>query len=327
MATPKRLVLIDGHAVVFRAFYAFPHLTNSEGELVNAVYGFCLILLNVIVDLEPTHILVTFDRHEPTFRHEAFEEYKANRDETPEELRNQEPLVRKFIEAMNIPMFDKPGYEADDLIGTLACEACKDTDTEVVIVTGDKDLLQLVDDACGIQVYIPGRSRTPSLFYDEEAVVEKMGVRHDQIVDYKGFAGDSSDNIPGIKGVGPKTAISLLSAFESMEGVYEALGMYKAGKPTNFVASHEEFKDSFKEKGVGLAALKKVIGGMEMAFKSRELARIVTDAPVELSIEDCKVSGYEKKKVIELFEDLGFVSLIKRLPKDEFEMDVQEALF
>lgn len=335
MADKKRLILIDGHAVVFRAFYAFPHLTGPGGDLVNAVYGFALILLNVIVDLEPTHILVTFDRHEKTFRHEAFEDYKANREETPEELRNQEPLVHELVEALNIPEFSMAGFEADDIIGTLAKQACEDKGLEVVIVTGDKDLLQLVDDECEIRVYIPGRGRNPAVMYHEEQVVEKLGIKREQVADYKGFSGDASDNIPGIKGIGPKTAVTLLSEFGTMEAVYEELGLMKNGKLDTSkvreldpkVAEDKELVEKMKDKGIGKAVLGKLVLGAESAFASRELATINREVEVEYDLEACALNGYDKAKAIELFDRLGFESLVRRLPPDEFEHDVQEALF
>lgn len=318
----KRLVLIDGHALLFRAYYAIPMLTAPDGRMMNAVFGFTSTLLSVIEELDPTHIAVAFDSKGPTFRKEAFEEYKANRTKPPDELIEQFGVAREVVVALNIPKFEWQGFEADDLIGTLAQRAKSlNSNTgkskrqgsepvlETVIVTGDMDAMQLVDDKGKVSVYVPGRRGKPSLVYGEEEVVEKLGIRNDQVIDMKGLAGDTSDNIPGIKGVGSKTAVRLLNEFGNLEGVYEAVEEGRA------------------DKVVGKAMLEKIKAGKEVAFKSRELARIIRDVPLEFDLDKCLVSGYDKEKTFEVFESLGFKSLMERLPKDEFEMSVQEALF
>lgn len=312
----KRLVLIDGHALLFRAFYAIPYLTAPDGRMVNAVYGFTSTLLSVIEELEPTHMAVCFDSEGPTKRKEVFDDYKANRKKPPEELVEQFGLAFEVVEALNMPLFAVQGYEGDDLIGTLAEQVSKLQATgnkeqalETIIVTGDLDTLQLVDDKRRVRVYVPGRRGKPTRIYQEADVVDKLGIGKDQVVDLKGLAGDASDNIPGIRGVGPKTAVTLLKKFGSIEGIYRAL-----------------------EKGeldgvVGKAMIKKIKEGEKLARESRELARIVTEVPIKLDLEACRVHGYDKEKTLALFEELGFASLVNRLPKDEFEMEVQKALF
>ena len=304
----QRLVLIDGHAALFRAFYAIPVLTTPTGELVNAVYGFALTLLNSISELEPTHILVAFDASAPTFRHTDFAAYKAQRKETPAELKDQLGRVKGVVEALNMPIFEVSGFEADDVIGTLAVQAAKLKGVEAVIVTGDHDALQLVRDE-KVLVFMPGRSKKPSVMFDEEEVKKKMGVTPVRVVDLKGLAGDSSDNIPGIKGVGPKTALDLIRKFGSVEGIYKAIA------------------DKSAEGQISNTVLKKLAEGQEIALKSKMLATIVTEVPIKLDLDACRVSGYDKAKALALFEELGFKSLMGRLPQDEFEQGVQEALF
>lgn len=307
----KRFVLIDGHALLFRAYYAYPPLTTAEGELVGAVYGFTAILLNVLRELEPSHLAVSFDLGEPTFRHEAYTAYKAQRAETPKDLIAQEGRLREVVEALNIPVYEKAGFEADDVIGTMA-EQAKKTGIETVIVTGDMDALQLVDDdeKGVVRVYAPGRGNRAAVMYGEQEVRDRYdGLEPEQVIDLKGLAGDSSDNIPGVKGVGPKTAITLLKAFKTVEGVYEAL-------------------DKGELDGVvGAGMIGRLKADREMALASKKLATIVTNAPVRLHLDKCVLSEYDKEKTLRLFEELEFTSLVKKLPQDEFEKDVQEALF
>lgn len=308
----KTLVLIDGHALVFRAYHAFPPLTTPQGELVNAVYGFTRILLKVIKDLHPEYIAVTFDMGKPTFRHTAFAGYKAQRKEAPSDLLSQLGRVREVVGALNIPIFGVEGYEADDLIGTIATQHGNKS-LKVVIVTGDRDAFQLVKDGV-VTVYMPARGREDAREYAEEDVAEKMGISPAQVIDFKALSGDASDNIPGVSGVGPKTAILLLKAFGSLEGVYGALG--KAEKLT------ETQRGVLKE-----SLVKKLADGYESALLSQKLATIDCAAPITFVLEDCVVSGYDKKKTVDLFEKLGFKSLVGMLPDDAFEKGVQDALF
>ncbi|MBU0978587.1 MAG: 5'-3' exonuclease H3TH domain-containing protein [Patescibacteria group bacterium] len=311
-------LLVDGHAIIYRAYHAFPELTDPKGQLVNAVYGFARILLVAIRDFDPEYIAVCFDSKAKTMRAEEHDFYKANRPEMPDDLKPQIEKVSQLVTALNIPQFAVSGYEADDLIGTLAKQnALPEVQSQVknglltVIVTGDKDLLQLVDDLT--HVWLPRRSRTQTaLEYDTHLVKERMGVRPDQIADLKALMGDASDNIPGIKGVGQKTAVKLLQKFETLGKIYDRLARLELGESDELI------------KG---ALLEKLTTGKSQAYLSRELAQIKTNSPISTTLEACRVVGYDKTQAVKLFQQLGFFSLIKLLPKDEFEQGVQTALF
>lgn len=306
----KTFLLVDGHALIYRSFYGFPkELTTRTGQLINAVYGFSKILLTAIQKEEPTHIAVAFDHPKPTNRHKEFEAYKANRPTMPEELQPQIQIIKDVVKALNIPQFEIEGFEADDLIGTIN-RTVESLDKELltVILTGDKDMFQLVDN--DTHVYLPGRGRfSRDKEYGAEDVKEKMGVTPEQITDLKGLMGDSSDNIPGVKGIGPKTAGALIKEFDSVEGVYKAL------------------ESGIESKTFTPSVRKKLETDKENAFASKSLATIITDAPIKFVLDDCIVSAYNKEEISELFLSLDFKSLIKLLPRDEFEETVQEALF
>lgn len=310
------LMLIDGHALAYRAYHAFPPLTTSSGELVNAVYGFSRILLTVLRDLEPVYLACCFDLPKPTFRHTQYTGYKAQREEMPVDLQTQIERIKDVVLALNIPTFAVEGYEADDVIGTLAMKGTDGHDDEVdkvLIVTGDRDAFQLVTDQ--IHVYMPPRSK--EAFYTEfgpKEVEEKMGLRPDQIVDYKALAGDASDNIPGIKGVGDKTAVRLLQSFQTCDGIYEAL--------KNPETLTEDQRKLLKPKVV-----ENLSNGYEDMILSRQLATIDRDVPLTLVLQECVLTNYDKTTVSQLFESLDFKSLINLLPDDGFESSVQEALF
>lgn len=210
----NRLVLIDGNAILHRAYHAIPPLTAPDGSVVNAVYGFGTMLLRLIADLAPTHVAVAFDRPAPTFRKKLFEGYQAKRPKMDDALAAQIPKVHELLQSFGIPIFEYDGYEADDVIGTLT----KQSRGQVIIVTGDRDILQLVDDD-RVFVYMPTKGLSQAKLYDEKAVVERMGVNPKQIPDFKALAGDASDNYPGISGVGPKTAASLLTIHKTLANV------------------------------------------------------------------------------------------------------------
>lgn len=304
-------LLVDAHAVIYRAYHALPDLTTPDGTLANAVYGFTRILLTAIRDLEPQYLAVTFDHPKPTFRKQNFAEYKAQREEMPDDLKPQVGMIKDVVKALNIPKFEMEGYEADDLIGTLSLQA-KDKKTPVIIVTGDRDIFQLVQP--GIKVWLPGRGKVEAAEYDAQAVLSKMGVRPDQIIDMKALMGDASDNIPGIKGIGQKTAAKLLGRFDNLDNLYQAVEKIQSGEMSD--------KDILKG-----AVLKKLIEGKQSAYMSQQLATIETNVEIKLDLPACKTSGYNKEEVMELFEDLGFKSLIKLLPADDFELGLQDALF
>jgi|SRR3989339_1003351 len=204
----EKFVLIDGNAIIHRSYHAIPPLTNKKGELVNAVYGFASMLLKVWKELQPKYMAVTFDMAGKTFRHKKFEKYKATRKKADQELYDQIPLVHDLVRAFNIPIFERIGYEADDLIGTIAKYLKIEKNVEVYIATGDKDTLQLIDNS--IKVYTFGRGMSDIIVYDEKKFQERFGFEPKLMIDFKAFAGDQSDNIPGIMGIGEKTATDLI---------------------------------------------------------------------------------------------------------------------
>lgn len=311
----KIFLLIDGHAVIYRAFYAFPGLTDKQGRMINAVYGFARIILTAIRDFRPEYIAVTFDCHAPTFRHDNFTEYKANRAEMPDDLKPQIELIKEVVTALNIPQFAIPGYEADDIIGTISKileqpgQPGQQGKLLTIIVTGDRDTLQLVDD--DTHVWMPGRGKNQTdREYDIEAATEKMGVPPTQLVDLKALMGDASDNIPGVKGVGPKTAIALIQQFGSLDALYQSLE-----------------DGSALQRGLKPAVVAKLIAEKPQAYLSQSLAQIERSVPLTFALQDCTVNGYDKGTVVELFNQYDFHSLIPLLPPDAFETSVQEALF
>ena len=283
----ERLVLVDGNALLHRAFHAMPPLTTSSGELVNAVYGFSSMLLKSLADLHPEYLVAVFDAPGPTFRHQAYTQYKATRVKAPEGLYEQLPRIKEVCQAMNVPIYELPGYEADDIIATLARQA-KDK-VEVVIATGDKDSYQLVDKT--VKVFTPRKSFSDTVLLDEAGVEEKMGVKPSQIPDLKGLAGDPSDNIPGVMGIGAVGAAKLLQKYGSIETLYEHL------------------KDLPERQQKILAE------GSEDAVMSKQLATADDHVPVELDLEAARLSQYNKDKVLRLFHELEFNSLLNKLPE------------
>ena len=230
------LVLFDGNALIHRAFHALPPLTVSKtGEMVSAVYGFALMLLKVINELKPTHCAIAFDMKAPTFRHKLFPEYKAQRPPTPEELINQLGRVRELVSAFHIPIFELEGYEADDILGALSHQASKQ-DIDTVIVTGDADTMQLVSPRVKVLYPKPGRSFSDTMLYDEAAVIQKYSLKPEQIADFKALKGDPSDNIPGVPGIGEKTAVKLLQQFGSIEQIYEHIDEVAPPKTPDHIA-------------------------------------------------------------------------------------------
>lgn len=311
----KHFMIIDGHALIYRAFHAFPGLTSPTGQLVNAVYGFTRILLTAIDYYEPEYIAVAFDHKKPTLRSQEYEAYKAHRPPMPDELRNQIGLVKDVVTALGIPQFELEGYEADDLIGTVTRLSQLEQPEKVknLVVTGDKDLLQLVDD--NTHVWMPARGKFASdKEYDAPAVLDKMGVTPAQVVDLKALMGDSSDNIPGVKGVGPKTAVALITTYKNLAAVYERVAELEAD-PTQ------------KDPLIKGAVFKNLVADKENAFLSQKLAKIERNVPIEFALEPCKVSDYDKAETVKIFEQLDFKSLVPLLPKDNFEAGIQDALF
>jgi DNA polymerase-1 len=290
------LVLFDGNALIHRAFHALPPLTVSKtGEMVSAVYGFALMLLKVINELKPTHYAIAFDMKAPTFRHKLFHEYKAHRPPTPDELVNQLGRVRELVEAFRIPIFELESYEADDVLGTLSHQA-SNQDIDTVIVTGDADTMQLVSPRVKVLYPKPGRSFSDTMLYDEAAVSQKYSLKPEQITDFKALKGDPSDNIPGVRGIGEKTAVKLLQQFGSMEQIYDHIDEVTPAKLQTILRENEA-----------------------IARQSKELATIVTQTPITLNLDHCQVGQYDRRRVSELFRELEFASLLPKLPQIETE--------
>lgn len=298
----SKLVLIDGNAILHRGYHALPPLTTKRGEPINAVYGLVSMLLRVISDLKPTHIIVAFDRKEPTFRHKEFENYQAQRPPTDKALLSQFNKAKDVLYAIGIPAYEKAGYEADDIIGTLAKESEKKLD-ETVIVTGDKDILQLVTKKT--KVYFPKRGLSDAELMGEEEVIEKLKVTPTQIVDYKALVGDPSDNYPGVRGIGPKTAVDLLSKYKSKGEVYKKL---------------KEINPRVREK------LEKGKKDADMSYK---LAEIVKDVKFKHDIDSARSWRVDSDNVLNLFSEFGFRTLSKRVKKvgEEIERERQGSLF
>ena len=281
------LMLIDGPSLVYRGYFALPPLTTSDGMLTNAAFGFLQIVLRGMQDLKPDYAIVSFDLGKPQFRFEAYPDYKAGRPSMPDDLRAQFPIVREICQMMGIPIRELEGYEADDVIGSLVQEA-RAAGVDTYIVSGDLDGLQLVNDHVRLLTTRMGVAAT--VIYDEDKVMERYGLRPDQMLDYKALKGDTSDNIPGVPGVGEKTAIQLLQQFGSLDAIYEGLDEVK-GKLRDRLAEHRA-----------------------SAFLSRQVGRIVTDLPVELNLEEARTGRYDRRAVAQRFRELEFRSLIDRLP-------------
>lgn len=301
---PKRLVLIDGHGILHRAYHALPPLTSRGGELLNAVYGFTTMLFRVINDLKPDYLVVAFDVGKPTFRHEEFVGYQAQRPAVDVELISQIGRVREVLKAMGIPIFEVEGFEADDVIGTLSKQASK-RKIQTVIVTGDRDILQLV--GRDVKVFAPVRGLSQGELLDIKGAKEKMGVSSSCLVDYKALVGDASDNYPGVPGIGPKTAVLLLKRFGSLEAIYKNLRKV--------------------EKEFGEKVAEKLVAGKDSAYLSQKLARIVTNVSVKLDLKKAKFefTKKEKERTIEKLKELRFKSLVSRLEGEQGEKKRQVA--
>ncbi|MGG3469707.1 DNA polymerase I [Neobacillus pocheonensis] len=294
----KKLVLIDGNSIAYRAFFALPLLNNDKGIHTNAVYGFTMMLMKILEDEKPTHMLVAFDAGKTTFRHKTFVEYKGGRQKTPPELSEQFPFIRELLDAYGISRYELENYEADDIIGTLSLTAEKEG-YEVKVISGDKDLTQL--SSAHTTVGITRKGITDIEEYTPQHVAEKYGLTPEQIIDMKGLMGDTSDNIPGVPGVGEKTAIKLLKEFSTLENLLNSIGQVSGNKLKEKL---EEFKDQ--------------------ALMSKELATIERQAPVEVDIETIHYEGFIREKLVPLFKELGFHSLLDKLGEDSSATEVQE---
>ena len=288
------LVLFDGNAIIHRAFHALPPLTVSKtGEPIGAVYGFITMLFKAINELKPTHYAIAFDRPAPTFRHKLFDQYKAHRPKTPDELVGQLGRVRQMVEAFHIPIFELDDYEADDVLGTLSHQA-SEQGIDTIIVTGDADIMQLVSPRVKVLYPKPRSSFSDTMLYDEAAVIQKYGVKPEHIADLKALMGDPSDNIPGVPGIGPVAATKLIQQLGSAEDIYTHIDEVTPPKLQTLLQQNEA-----------------------LARQSKELATIVIQTPVTLNLEDCQVSQYDRQEVAKLFRELEFFSLLPKLPEIE----------
>ncbi len=289
----KRVFLIlDSNSILYRAFHALPSLTTKSGEPTGAVYGFCLSLFRMIKDFQPDFICACFDFPAKTFRHQTFKEYKAKRPPTPDELKPQIPKVKKILSSFGIPYFEKEGFEADDIISTIKEKIKNEKDLEILIVSGDQDLLQLVDEKTKVLVMTRGIKN--SILFDKEKVKEKFeGLEPFQIPDFKALVGDPSDNIPGISGIGEKTAVQLLLKFKNLENLYD----------------HIENLES---------KLRKILKDQkEKVLFFKEIVKLEKEVPIEFDLKKCQFGNYDKENVIQIFKELEFFSLLDKLPKIE----------
>ncbi|MCR3922495.1 MAG: DNA polymerase I, partial [Firmicutes bacterium] len=294
MTDNSKFLILDGSSLVYRAFFALPLLQTKQGLYTNAVYGFTTMLLKVLEDEKPAYVAVAFDKSKKTFRHKKYSEYKGRREKTPQELSEQFSRVRDLLAALQITVVETEGYEADDLIGTLAVSAQK-SQLRPVIVSGDADVFQLVDTPA--DVIFTRRGITQVERYNAEELQRKYGLTAKQFIDYKGLKGDSSDNIPGVPGVGEKTALKLLAEFGTLEGVYEHLDEIKGKLRTNLADNREQ------------------------AFLSKELATIITDVPLDFMPEHYARQEPQLERLRKIYAQLEFNSLLDKLPQADGGQD------
>jgi len=290
---PPRLFLIDGSSYIFRAFFAIPPtLKNAAGMPTNAIFGFTNILLKLLKQHRPEYVVVALDAGRETFRNEMFADYKSNRPEAPAELIPQFPYFRKVLDALNLQLLELPGYEADDIIATL-CGTMSGQGCEVIVVSSDKDLMQLVTD--GIRLLDSAKDR----WIGAEQVKEKFGVAPGQVIEVMGLMGDAVDNIPGVKGIGEKTAIALIQQFQTLENLFD----------------HLDEVEQMKLRGA--ARVRNILaGGKQAAFLSRALATVKRDVPIETSLEALRARPRDIEKARPLFTELGFTNLLKLLENE-----------
>ncbi|MFA6190490.1 MAG: 5'-3' exonuclease H3TH domain-containing protein [Candidatus Staskawiczbacteria bacterium] len=298
MEKNQRLIIIDSNALLHRSFHALPPLKTKSGQETGAVYGYLLTLFKALTDLcpsgtspegrKPLYIVACFDTKGATFRHEMYKDYKVQRPATPSGIVSQIPVAKEVVEALGIPIFAKEGVEADDLIATICT---KNSELEIFIVSGDMDNTQLVNEK--IKVYTLGKGIKDTIIYDINRVRERFGVEPSQMVDFKALMGDASDNIPGVEGIGKKTAAEIIQKYGSIKNLYEELA-------TDTAVLKPKVKEALKQ-------------NKESALMSLELARMKADVDIDFKIEDCKFGNFDKNKVAEVFNSLEFYSLVDRL--------------
>ena len=286
-----RALLVDGSAIMHRAYHALPQLTDRQGKPTGAVYGFVRMLLKAIKELQPAYVVVAFDRPEPTFRKQLFIGYQAQRAVMDDALAVQFERVKQLLQALEIPVIEQAGFEADDLLGSLSLQLVEQSGRlgvdEVIILTGDKDLMQLVNDK--VKLYLPVKGVSEAEIVDSQGVVDKLGLRPDQVVDYKALVGDPSDNYPGVHGIGPKTAVKLLKQYQNWHNLWHHL---------------DELPDKLKVK---------LTAGKEAGQLSRQLAQIKTDLPIKLDWSRAQTVVDNPGRLQQVLEEFGFRSLVKQL--------------
>lgn len=289
----NRLIILDSNALLHRAFHALPPLKNKSGQETGAVYGYLLTMFKAIKDVKANYVVACFDTKAKTFRHEKFEDYKAQRPATPTGIISQIPIAKEVLGAFKIPVFAMEGFEADDLIATI-CQIApeQEKDLEIYIVSGDLDNLQLVNKAT--RVYTLGKGIKDTIIYDEEKVRERFGVEPSQMNDFKALTGDASDNVPGVPGIGKTTATDLIQRFGTIKNLYDEIS-------TDTAVLKPKIKDALKS-------------NKELAFLSRELVETKKDINMDFKIEDCRFGDFDTNAIKQSFEKLEFNSLINRLP-------------
>jgi DNA polymerase-1 len=318
----KKILIIDSHSVLHRAFHALPPLTTKKGEIVNAAYGFCLVFLKVLKEFKPDFVAATFDLPGPCFRHEKFKEYKGKRLPTAKELIQQFDKTKEILRAFGVSIFEKQGFEADDIIGTIVSDirhqgsnarpvrGREDSQrvpvsngVNCIILSGDLDTLQLIDEKT--KVYFLRKGVKDTMLYDTEGVKQRYeNLAPSQLIDYKALRGDPSDNISGVPGVGEKTALKLIREFASLENLYSAL-------------EQQSFTETMA-KSINQSVKTKLVENKEQAFLSKFLVQIRRDVPLDFKLEDCQFKGIDKEKANQIFEKFEFYALIKRINSDEF---------
>lgn len=291
----QRFLIIDANALIHRAYHALPPLRTSKGEGIWAVYGFILVLTKALRELQPDFIVAAFDLPGPTFRHREFKDYKAKRAKTPDDLSSQIPRVKEALESFNVLTLEKEGFEADDIIGTIAKNISElgPNSIETIIISGDLDNLQLIDEKT--KVYTMKKGLKDTILYDTEQVKARYGIGPEQIVDFKALRGDPSDNIPGVSGVGEKTAIKLIQAFGTLKKLYQEI---------------EEKTEEVQRLKPQL--VDRLLANKEQAFLSQVLAQIKKDLPIDFDLKKCQWN-YDREKVRRFFEKMEFYTLLKRI--------------
>jgi len=297
MNDKKILIILDSNSLLHRAYHALPHLTTKKGELVNAIYGFLLVLFKTIREFEPDYISACFDTPQPTFRHQTFKEYKAKRPPTPEDLSPQISKLKEVLKIFNIQTFEKEGFEADDIIATISKLAHQQQiapKLETIVLSGDLDTLQLIDDYT--KVYFLKKGVKETILYDKNRVQERYGVSAPQLLDFKALIGDPSDNIPGVPSIGEKTATRLIQQFNNLENLYQKL------------PSQEKLKT-------------KLLEFQKQVFLNKTLVKLDKDVAIDFNLKECQRKEYNREKVIQLLKELEFQSLINRLPEIERKVE------